>query len=154
MNPADYVIDHADRDWAGLLRGWGDLLPAKFDIVLVNKFGDVVVILEDRSVHLLDVGAGVMLRLADDLAEFLKLLPHYATNWLMAPLADACAANGLTLGPDQCYSYRTPPLLGGAYELSNFYIAAIEAHYGFLGDLHRQTCEMPDGARVRQKRLD
>jgi hypothetical protein len=147
--PLDYVIDHSARkDWATLLSAWGDLLPASFDLFLVNRFGDAVVVLSDGSVHMLDIGAGVFPRLANNLDEFIDQLPAYARNWLMIPLVDECAAAGMSLGAEQCYSYKTPPMMGGGYELANIHIAPIAEHYAFLADVHRQTRDLPDGARV------
>jgi hypothetical protein len=150
FDPRDYVIEHTGRKWGPLLRRFGDLLPVQFDILMVNKFGDVILIQQDGSAHILDVGAGVMISLADDLDQFTEMLAEHGRNWLLVPLADECAAHGLGLKPGQCYSYRTPPLIGGPYELSNIYVAELEAHYAFLGELHRQTHGLPDGARISQ----
>jgi hypothetical protein len=151
MDPRDYVVDHVGLDWSRLLSAWGDLLPARFDLFLVNRFGDVIVLLSDGSLHMLDVGAGVFPRLANNLDEFTALLPEYARNWLMIPLADACAAAGLVFGAGECLSYKQPPLLGGAYEPANVRVAPIAEHYAFMADVHRQTRDLPDGARVMAK---
>jgi hypothetical protein len=101
---------------------------------------------------MLDVGAGVMSRLAGDLEEFVKLLPDHADNWLLRPLVDACAAAGLVPGAGECYSYKQPPLLGGAYDVANVHVAAIPAHYRFLAEIHRQVRDLPDGTRVTPRR--
>ncbi|MBL8551084.1 MAG: DUF1851 domain-containing protein [Hyphomonadaceae bacterium] len=149
MDPRDYVIDHAAwRTWGRMLAGWNDLLPPSFNIFLVNRFGDVIVVVPDGSVHILDVGAGLMPRIANDLEEFVRILPDYASNWLLVPLADECDAAGLVLGEGEIYSWKRPPLLGGAYHVSNIGIVPLETHYRDMADIHRQTRDLPDGTPV------
>jgi hypothetical protein len=51
----DYLIDQGGKDWAEMLRPWCPPLPTSFSVWMVNRFGDVFAVLEDGSVHLLDV---------------------------------------------------------------------------------------------------
>jgi hypothetical protein len=59
MNIKDYLIDQSGKDWQELLCGWAEILPPVFTIWLVNRFGDVILVTDDGSVHLLDIGGGV-----------------------------------------------------------------------------------------------
>ena len=145
LDPRHYVLDHFGRNWGPLLAPWRDLLPDQFNIFMVNRFGDVVLITPDGSVHILDLGADVMPRIAADLAEFWRLLPDYAPNWLLVPLADECVAAGMSLGQDECYSWRRPPYLGGKYELDNVEIVPVETHYATLGETHGRVQNLSDG---------
>jgi hypothetical protein len=151
MNINDYLIDQAGAEWAVLLRDWMPPLPATFALWLVNRFGDAFVVHEDGSVHMLDVGAGTYLRLADSRDHFAGLMDvnDNADSWLMIPLVDACRAQGMTPDRNQCYGFKLPPLLGGAYEPSNFELTDIAVHYSFLGDLYRQTKDLPDGTVIQ-----
>ena len=47
MNVHDYIIDHSGLDWAYLLSGWEWLLPAEFSVWLMNRYGDLFLILPD-----------------------------------------------------------------------------------------------------------
>jgi hypothetical protein len=116
----------------------------------VNRFGDVFVVLEDRSVHLLDVGFGTINRLADSKDQFASRIDEgdNADRWLMISLVDRCAAAGKNLGPSQCYGYKIPPLLGGGYELENIEPTDLAVHYSLLSDIYEQTKDLPDGTPI------
>jgi hypothetical protein len=150
MNINDYLIDQAGYDWASLLRDWMPPLPQSFTLWLVNRFADTFVVFEDESVHMLDVGAGTLARLADNRDDFASKLDEgdNANIWLMIPLVDACREAGMTLPAGQCYGYKIPPCLGGQYELSNVELTDIAIHYSFLADIYRQTKDLPDGTPV------
>ena len=117
----DYLIDQTGMDWQAMLSGWAEILPATFTIWLVNRFGDVIAIVDDGSVYLLDIGAGIFKAVAGSREQFADLVetPGNANDWLMIPLVDQCVAAGLSLGSRQCYGFKTPPLLGGEYAAHN-----------------------------------
>jgi hypothetical protein len=152
MNINDYLIDQSDKDWSKLLRDWTPPLPASFTLWLVNRFGDTVVVLEeDDSVHMLDVGSGTFVRVADSRSHFADLLDveDNAMNWLLIPLVDACREAGMSLGASQCYSFKVPPVLGGKYEVSNVEPTDLAVHYSFLADIYKQTKDLPDGTPIK-----
>jgi len=118
---------------------------------LVNRFGDVFAIFEDGSVHLLDLGNGHLLCVAkdrNDLCEKLDIGDN-ANNWLMIPLVDALLGAGMLLGPDQCYGFKIPPLLGGEYTVENISPIGLSEYYSFMAEICRQTKDLPDGTKVR-----
>ena len=156
MDINDYLIAQPGKDWPDLLSGWFDTLPKIFTLFLVNRLGDVFVVCEDETVHMLDVGAGRIERLADNRDHFCSLLDEggNADNWLMIPLVDACVATGLTLGSNQCYGYRVPPFLGGQYEVGNIEPTDLSVHYELLASLHRQTKNLPDGTPIHAVVID
>ena len=151
MNIQDYLIDQNGKDWSKLLSGWSDLLPSSFTLWLVNRFGDVFTVFEDGSVHMLDVGTGIIERVADNRDDFATQLDvgDHASNWLMIHLADQCVAAGLKLESDQCYGYRVLPILGGEYAVGNVAPMNLSAYYSFLADIYRQTKDLPDGTRIK-----
>ena len=157
MDINDYLIDQADKDWGTFLRGWMPPLPPSFTLWLVKRFGDVFVVLEDdKSVHMLDVGAGTFVRVADDRSHFADLLDRNdnAANWLLIPLVDACRAAGMALNASQCYGFKIPPILGGKYEVENVEPTDLSVHYSFLGDIYTQTKDLPDGTRIKTVVVD
>jgi hypothetical protein len=151
MDINDYLIAQAGKDWAKLLSGWRDALPEDFTLWMVNRFGDVFIVHDDGSVHMLDVGAGRIERVANSRDHFCTLIDagENANNWLMIPLVDASVASGLVLRESQCYGYKVPPILGGKYEVSNVEPTDLSVHYAFLADIYRQTKDVPDGIAIR-----
>jgi hypothetical protein len=151
MNIRDYLLEQTDKDWSALLSDWAALLPAnEFTVWLVNRFGDVVMVLNDGTVHMLDVGAGKLERLAGSRDEFAARLDEgdNADLWLLISLTDACIAKGLRLGTSQCYGWKVPPLLGGKYDVENVEPTDLVVHYGLLADIWRQTKDLPDGTPI------
>jgi hypothetical protein len=151
MNLSDYLLDHCGRDWATLLAGWADLLPSEFTVWMVNRFGDVIAVLDDGSVHLLDSGNGTFEQIGDDRKHFAELMDieKNANVWLMIPLVDDCVNAGMELAPDQCYGFKLAPLLGGEYAVRNVAPISLAENLDWLSDLWRQTRDLPDGSRVR-----
>jgi hypothetical protein len=156
MNIHDYLIDQSGKDWSELLSGWTAVLPPPFTVWLVNRFGDVFAVFEDGSVHMLDVGTGVIQRLADNRDDFATQIDagNNASNWLLIPLVDQCVAAGLTLSQDQCYGYKIPPILGGKYAVENVSPTNLSVHYSLLADIWRQTKDLPDGRRIKAVVID
>jgi hypothetical protein len=147
----DYLIDHAGFDWPQLLAGWARLLPSEFTVWLMNRFGDLFLVYPDGSVHLLDVGAGSVDRIADGRSDFLTRIDQddNANQWLMIPLVDEAVAAGLRPGPGQCYGYKVPPVLGGEYTVENTSVLPIAEHYGFHAELHERIKDLPDGTEIQ-----
>ena len=79
MNINDYLLDQSGTDWQQLLSGWAGLLPAEFTIWLVSRFGNVIAIFDDGSVHLLDVGNGIFDRIAAQSAK-LRGFPRWSQD--------------------------------------------------------------------------
>ena len=157
MDIRDYLLDPTGQDWPALLSDWVGLLPkTEFTVWLANRFGDVVIVLNDQSVHMLDVGAGIIERLASRRDEFASRLDEddNADLWLLISLTDACVAEGLRLSGGQCYGWKVPPLLGGKYEVDNVEPTDVAVHYKLLADVWRQTKDLPDGTPVKLDVVD
>lgn len=144
MDINDYLLDGGDSDWSRLLADWNWILPPRFTLWLVNRYGDLfLVVPEGGGICMLDVGAGTLRRLAADEREFDARLRegNNAAEWLMMPLVDQCVAAGLKLGPGHCYGFRKPPALGGEYSVDNTEVVDLYTHYSVLGQLHAQIWE-------------
>jgi hypothetical protein len=146
----NYLLDHAGWDWSALLRHWRWLVPLRFAPWLVNRFGDVIMKLPDRSIHHLDIGNGSFKRVADNRDQFSVRCedPDEANFFLMISLIDQLVAAGRTLQPGQCYSYAVAPAFGGTYASENVLIKSISDHYDIFGPLHRLTKDIPDGTVI------
>lgn len=146
----DYLLDHDGVDWPEALGAWAWLVPDQFTIWLVTCFGDLIVILDDGSVHRLDVVLGTFTRLADDREGFEERLNEdgNAEAWLSIALVDDMADAGKVLGPGECFGFETPPVLGGGFTVDNAGPRGIEDYLQNCGWIHEQLRDIPDGERV------
>ncbi|MCU0292427.1 MAG: DUF1851 domain-containing protein [Thermoanaerobaculaceae bacterium] len=117
---------------------------------MVNRFAELAVVLEDGSVYMLHTDTGVLTRLADSREHFCQVVDenNNANDWLMIPLVDELVASGLTVGPGQCYCFKVPPVLGGAYEVGNVAVMSLCERLSFLADFYKQLEGVPDGSHV------
>jgi len=152
MTVFDYLIDHSDFNWPTLLSGWGWLLAdEEFSVWLMNRFGDLFLIFDDGTVRMLDCGAGTLEKVAESKDDFCDRVDEgdNADDWLMIPLVDQLVEAGTTLTKGPCYSFRVPPVLGGAYSIENTVTLDIAGHYSLYGEVHEQLKDLPDGTEVR-----
>ena len=143
-------IDHLDRET--LLEDWVWLIgPSRFPI-LVTASGDAFVQdAADGSVHVLDAGAGTLARVAGSVDEFRTLLADrdFVADHLAVQMVGDLKQAGVHLAPGQLYGFRTPPVLGGAYELENVEPTDIEVHFSTTGQIHEQVRNPPAGNAPR-----
>jgi len=133
MNINDYLITDMGIDWVGLLGDWIPTLPERFNVWLVNRLGEPIVVGDDGAVSLLDVGAGECFVLARDRAQFAQRLDSgdNANQWLRIGLVDQCRRAGMVLKSFECYGFRIPPTLGGRYEVANLTPTRLDVHLSY-----------------------
>jgi len=150
MSINDYIIDHGSFDWPKLLGNWSWLLPEMLTVWIMNRFGDLFVVLDDGTVHMLDIGRGSLKKMAEDRDDFARKVDQddNANEWLMIPLVDRLVASDVKLQPGQCYGFRQPPILGGGYSVDNVAVLRVDDYYGGYGSIHRQISVLPDGSQV------
>jgi hypothetical protein len=150
MELANYIIDHENVDWPTVLADWAWLLPEELTVWLMNRYGDLFLVFNDDTVHLLDVGNGTIEQLAENRDEFALKIDEddNVSNWLMVPLVDRLIEADKRLRADQCYSFIIPPILGGEYTVENTAILSITEHYGVYASIHQQIKGLPDGTKV------
>jgi len=126
-------------------------LPNTLTVWFVNRFGEFVLVIEDGSIHHLDIGAGTLNRIADSWDHFCHSIDQNgnADEWLMVPLVDECVASSLTLGSGQCYAFRVLPVFGGTSSIDNVMISKLHGYVEFAGPAHEQIRNLPDGATVQ-----
>jgi hypothetical protein len=151
MNVNDYLIDHSDFAWSDLLDDWRWLLAAPPTVWLCNRFAELVLVMQDGTVSYLETSAGALKKIAASRQDFIVKLDQgdNANEWLMIPLVDRCRAAGKMLGPNQCYGFTTPPVLGGAYALPNIEATDLTVYLAVMGQIHRQIKDVPDGTKIR-----
>ena len=153
MEIANYIIDHRNIDWPTVLASWAWLLPEELTVWLMNRYGDLFLVFDDGTIHLLDIGNGSIEQLAKNRDEFVSKVDEdgNASNWLMVPLVDRLREAGKRLHADQCYSLIIPPILGGEYIVENTAILSITEHYSVYASIHQQIKDLPDGSQVALK---
>jgi hypothetical protein len=147
---SDYIIEQDGLDWAEMLRDWHWILPPEFEVWIVTRFADIVIVQDDGSVWLLDTGGGSYKRIADSREHFGDLAddPDTFGNWFMASAVDEMVAAGQLLDRTQCYSFKLPPGLGGDYAISNYMVTGIHVHLSLHGQIYFRTKDLPDGTKV------
>ena len=132
MNINDYLIDHQRFDWSTILADWTWLLPDKeFTLWLMNRYGDLFIVTDSGSIHLLDVCGGSVEKIAENREDFCRLVDEddNANDWFMIPLIDKLVAADKLLKEGRCYSFVIPPLLGGKYSVENTSDLSVEEHF-------------------------
>jgi hypothetical protein len=150
MSIHDYLIDHRGFDWPSLFSEWTWLVPNELTVWLMNRFGDLILVFEDGSVYMLDVGGGTLERVANNRDDFAAKVDedNNANEWFMIPLVDQFVAAGIELSDGRCYGYKKPPILGGDYTVDNSCVLPIAEHFAFHGSIHNQIKDVPDGSKV------
>jgi hypothetical protein len=96
MQLADYLIDHQQSDWSAILADWVWLLPKdEFTIWLMNRYGDLFLVLEDGTVHMLDVGNGSLEKLAESRDDFCRKLDEAPVGPVLQLHPSACTRRGI-----------------------------------------------------------
>jgi hypothetical protein len=151
MSIHDYIIDHAGFNWQTLLENWAWLVPEHFTLWIMNRFGDLFIVLDDGSVHMMEVGTGTLKKAAESRADFASRLndDDNANEWLMIPLVDQLVTAGKTLSKGECYSYRVPPNLGGHHTVENMIVLPVANHYAGHGSIQKQIKDVPYGTEIR-----
>ena len=146
----DYLIDHGGIDWPKASAQWSWLLPGEVTLWLVNRFADLFLVLPDGAVHMLDVGAGSLTKVAESRDDFCAKIaePDNANHWLMVPLVDKLVAAGIRLQQGECYGFKKPPVLGGQYTVENCGPLPVWDYLGAYGTIHKQLRAVPDGTQV------
>lgn len=146
----NYIIDHREMDWDVILEPWQWMLPDSYTIWLMNRFGDLFLILEDGVVVMLDSGMGKVEEVAETQTKFCDLCedPENLSDYFAIPLVDGLAEAGTTLAAGQCFTFRHPPVTGGEYLIENCAVTDIANHFAGYGAIHEQVRDLPDGQEV------
>lgn len=154
MTIHDYVIDPHGLDWPELLVHWHWLLPERYTVRMMNRFGDLFLEYEDGSIHMFDLGRGSVCRVAEDRDTFADRLDEVenAEGWLLSSLVDQLVDAGVTCPPGHCYSFRCPPVLGGQYAPENTCALPISQHYAYFAAIYHQIQDVPPARKKSRQR--
>lgn len=134
-----------------LLSEWRWLCPQALTVIDKNAFGDLFLSDERGRVHMLDIGGGEFSLIAESIPEFTALAktPEMHQKWFQESAVKSASDRGLVPGWDQCIGFSTPVVFAEGGGLDSAYIADLYEQVAFLGDIHRQIADVPDGGKVR-----
>lgn len=100
---------------------------------------------------MLDVGLGEFSLLAESVSDFedQAATPEKQEQWFAKTDEESARASGLIPGPDQCIGFSTPLVFAETGHPNPAYLIDLYENVAFLGDIHRQIADLPDGAKVR-----
>ena len=136
----------------GLLHEWKWMVQGEFDLLAVNPFGDLFLKAADGTVHQLDITGGTISSVAQTEIEFRGAAEDRRGEWFLERLAEQARQKGCSPGKGQCVGYKIPPIFKeSANAPDNAYVADLYEFVSFMGDLHHQIGNVPDGGQVRLK---
>lgn len=134
-----------------LLSEWHWLCPPGLSLVAKNVFGEFFLRDEAGQIFWLNVTVGSLEKVATSEAEFREMAEtsEKRREWFAEPEMLAYRNRGLIPKTSQCIGFSVPAVFeeGGKPETS--YIADLYDYVSFLGDLHRQIADLPDGSSVQ-----
>nr|WP_257215063.1 DUF1851 domain-containing protein [Sphingomonas sp. R-74633] len=95
-------------------------------------------------------------RIASDEAGLFAYMndPEVREVWLAEALVERARAAIGPPGEGRCYSLSIPALLRGDYASNDFWHPPVNELIGAMGDIERQTRDLPDGSVVKLKVKD
>jgi hypothetical protein len=147
----DLTVNFRHLNPETLLDDWRWLIgPRKFPILLAAIGDAFVQDADDNSVHLVSVAAGEMEQVASNPEDLRRLLgqKEFVADFFAVQVIGELIRAGVRLGPGQIYSYKRPPVLGGAFALDNVEPADIAVHFSLSGQIHEQVRGLPPGTPI------
>lgn len=151
---AERSFDVEGLDANRLLEQWRWLSAEPMTLVARNGFGDMFLKTTNGKILWLNVGNGTLTEIAESELVFQHLLAESAKReiWFAELQLAAFAEQGLKPNDLQCIGFKTPVVFAESANVpNNAYVADLYEQVSFLGDLHRQIADTPNGGKVRLK---
>ncbi len=144
-----FLVGHLDVD--RLLSEWRWLCPQSLALVARSAFGDLFLRDEAGKIIKLDIAIGQILEVATSETDFrdLAYTKEKREQWFAESDELAVMERGLNPNQDQCVAFKTAIIFAEAGTPNNAYVGSLYEQVSFLGDLHRQISELPDGSKVQ-----
>jgi hypothetical protein len=145
-----FHIEHLDVN--RLLEQWRWLCVQPVTLIARSGFGDLFLRTGEGKVLCLNVGDGTLAEVAESEPSFEDSQNNSAKRelWFGESQLEAFADRGLRLNDLQCIGFKVPVVFAeSANRPNNAYVADLYEQVSFLGDLHRQIADSPDGAKIR-----
>ncbi len=143
-------------EFNSLLADWRWLVSESYAPVLMTAFGDLFLRDQSRRIHFLDLMSGELKPVAASEREWQEKCEdqEQRRTWFLGFLFMELKKLHGDLAENQCFGCKTPLSLGGVLNSSNFEPMDIQVHYSVLGQLHRQTKDLPSGTKVQNINIE
>jgi hypothetical protein len=145
-----FAVD--ELDVSRLLEQWRWLCGQPVTLIARNGFGDMFLRTNDRKILWLNVGGGTLTEIAESELGFEHSLAESAKRelWFAEQRLAAFEVRGLEPNDLQCIAFKTPVVFAESRSVpDNAHLADLYEQVSFLGDLHRQIADVPNGAKIR-----
>lgn len=133
-----------------LLEDWRWLLSGSYRLVAINAFGDLFLEGDNSEMHWLDITGGTISVVASSVAEFQNSASSNSETWFLRSDEEHAANKGYRPIKGQCIGSKIPWIFRESTGIAeNLRIADLYEYVGFMGSLHRQIAEVPNGGTVR-----
>jgi hypothetical protein len=122
---------HLLDEWKWLLRG--------YKVVGGGPLGDLI--LERKNQYFFfDINAAKL--------ELIKDEHRLPDQFLMENFVKRMEEAGLSIRNDECYAFKIPVIVGGAFDGDNVYVGKWDEYNRWMASFHRQVKDVPDGAKI------
>jgi hypothetical protein len=145
-----FGVDYLDVE--RLLVEWRWLCSKPMTLIARNAYADLFLRDDSGEIYKLDVAVGKLAKVAGSESQFRELAatPEKRNEWFAEVDEQAAAARGLKPNATQCIGFSVPLVFAqGGSPRNTPYVVDLYEHVSFLGDLHRQISDVPDGGKVR-----
>lgn len=151
MTLDDLTVSLRELDRNKLLEDWLWLTGPNKLPILLTRIGNVFV--QDtkaNTIHLLNVGSGELLHIADTPQIFEEVLSNrsFVMSMFAVKTIVSLEKSGVCLKPREVYSFKLPPILGGHYDEINLVPTDVFVHFSLLGQICCQAVGSGDGASI------
>ena len=117
--------------------------------LITTCFGDVFFESND-GIYFLDTLEGSLEKVAPSKEALQEILntEEGQDHFLMAGLALAAQASGLTIGPGQCLDFKVSPVLGGTLTVDNIDVMSFVLSLDIAGQIMKQVKDLPPGTKI------
>jgi hypothetical protein len=150
----EQVFDIDRLDVSRLLEQWRWLCSQSVTLVARNGFGDLFLRTNEKKILWLNVRGATLTEIAESELGFKHSLAESAKRelWFAEQQLAAFAERGMKPNDLQCIGFKTPVVFAESRSVpDNAYVADLYEQVAFLGDLHRQIADVPNGGKVRLK---
>ncbi len=147
-------FDIEQLDLNRLLEQWRWLCAQRVTLLARNGFGDLFLRTVEGKVLRLNVGNGTLAEVAESESSFKDSLKHSAKRelWFAEQQLEAFSERGLKPNDLQCIGFKMPVVFAESANVpDNAYVADLYEQVSFLGNLHRQIADTPNGSKIRLK---
>ena len=135
-------FDHIPTD--ELLADWNWKLEGNGTPLLISRFGDLFLKMNDGKITWLSVISGELKVVSADAGDFAQKLqdPNIINEWFMVPVFGVLQQNGLKPKKEQIYAMKKLPVFQGKYEAQNFTLGKLQDFLKFTGKVHHTAYEV------------